>query len=165
MGQGEVVLALHFFEAAGGAFEGFGAFTVAVELVGGGFGAGDELDAVVVEGVDERDEAAGFVVIVGGEAGDRVQDEGVEMGGQRQVVAGAERGAAEGREVEAGDAGGGKRDVQRATHDYQAVRVGGGAAGELAEGVIQGGVGSGAGGDVPDGHAAKAGASEVAVAV
>ena len=103
MSQRQILSALHLFQPRGRTFESASAFARTVELVGRGASGGDEFHAVFVERVHEDDEAAGFVEIVGREARDGIEHEGVEVGGNGEVVAGAEWLAAEGIEFEAGD--------------------------------------------------------------
>ncbi len=114
MRQRQVFLALHFLQARGGAFENRGTFAAAVQIVRHGGGGGVEFHSVLVQGVDQGDEAAGFVEIVGREAGNAVDQQGVVVGGQRQIVASTQGNAAQGAEIEPGDAVGGERDGEPA---------------------------------------------------
>src|SRR5829696_6719743 len=105
-GHGEVVARAHLGEARDGAVElerlvaGLGP----VEVLRLGVGRDDELDAALVEHVDERDEALRLVAALGGDHRHALEQDGVVRARQRQVVRGAERAPAEIVEGEPGDA-------------------------------------------------------------
>lgn len=81
-------------------------------------GADDELAARLVQGVEEGDEAAGLVLESRRQHGDAVDDEGVVVRGQRDVVGRAE-GPDDLVEFPAGDAPPLPRDAERTAVDHQ----------------------------------------------
>src|SRR5579863_3306373 len=89
MTQRQIILALHFDQPAGGAFEFEASVAGFVEVFGRGVGGNEEFDFVFVERVDQGDEARGFVAVFGTHAGDADQDHRVIGVGDGDVVAGA----------------------------------------------------------------------------
>ena len=104
--QGEVVARAHLDEARGGAveLEGLAAGLGLVEVRRLGLGGDEQLDVVLVERVDQGDEALGLVAPVGAGSPGRLDDDRVEGAREREVVGRAERPLAEVGEGEAGDA-------------------------------------------------------------
>src|SRR5208282_6225278 len=92
----------HFIKARGGALEFEGLRAIAARKEGHRFArrGSDQLDAHVVEGVDQDDEPLGLVAFAWPKRGDAVDDEGVKALGDLKIIGRAERTAAEGVEVE-----------------------------------------------------------------
>ena len=77
MALGEIVLGAHLFEAADRAVELEAPVAAFVEVAGLRIGGGEELDLVLVQRVDQRDEARGLVAVLGAKLGDADEDDGV----------------------------------------------------------------------------------------
>src|SRR5689334_17816181 len=82
----EILLALHLDEARGGAFELEGAVAGAVEVLRLGVGGSEQFDLMLVERVDQSDEAGGLVAVLRAHARDADQDDRVIMAGHAQIV-------------------------------------------------------------------------------
>ncbi len=100
-----------------------------------------ELDAAIVEGVDQEDEALGGARIGAAETGNVVDHQRIVAMREAQIVARAERGVAEGREIEARGPhrSGGNGDFAPERNDRLRGRLG--AAGELLPEPIHGALG------------------------
>src|SRR3984893_10461614 len=91
----DVLLALHFDEPRDGALELENPVAAGVELLRQRGGGADEIAARLVERVDEDVEALGLVALVRAEPGDGLDDEGVEIAAERDIVRRPQRPAAE----------------------------------------------------------------------
>lgn len=101
----EISAALHLDEAACGAPKLGGEPLAAIKLRRPGRGAGEELDPVVVEGIDQVHEAARGIVHALGEHRDRGEKEGVEAARKLKIIRRAAPFAAERREIEPDEIG------------------------------------------------------------
>ena len=104
MRRREIIRGLHLDEARGGAPELERRVAGGVEGCRRCGGAADQLDAMLVEGIDQRDETFDLVAPGRFQRRDVVDDDGVEMGRDGKVIGGAERPAAQLGKREAGDA-------------------------------------------------------------
>ena len=109
---GQVFGGLHLDQPRGGAAEIESAIARGIEPVGQIIGGDDEMAAMLVELVDQHDEAPRLVALVGREPRHAVEDERVEMPGNGQEVGRAQRRAAELVEAGIGDALGRPRELE-----------------------------------------------------
>jgi len=123
MRQRSVVFRLHFDQPRGGAgeFEGFSAGVGLVERFGRGCGGGVEFDALVVERVDERDEAFGLVAVLRCDDGDIVDDQRVKRLRNRDEIEIAQGRLAEIGIGKARDAFARLRHDEGSAFDYQRI--------------------------------------------
>ena len=84
--QGQIVGAAHLDQARGGAFELEGAVAGDVEALRLGVGGGEQFDLMLVERVDQGDEARRLVAVLGPELGDADEDDRVEAAGDGEIV-------------------------------------------------------------------------------
>ena len=101
---GKIFGAAHFLEAADGALEFEAAVARRVKARGLGIGGGEQLDAMLVERVDQRHEARGLVAHGAAHHRNADDDHGVEALGDGEIVGGAARLAAQPLEREYRDA-------------------------------------------------------------
>jgi len=156
MRQRSVVFRLHFDQPRGGAgeFEGFSAGVGLVERFGRGGGGGVEFDALVVERVDQRDEAFGLVVVLRCDDRDIVDDQRVKRLRNRDEIE-----IAQGRLAEIGigkacDAPARLRHAERSAFDYERIGRWRLAVQQSVKALIEGCAGRYIGGDVVGGFSA-----------
>ena len=91
--QGEIGLRAHLDQARGGAVElvSLEAIARAIKPVGLGFGRGDELDRIVVERVDQNDEALGLVATLVVHDRNMIDHDGMKLMHDLEIVRGGER--------------------------------------------------------------------------
>src|SRR5260370_197644 len=119
--QGQIGLRAHLDQTGGGPLEfpRLEAVLGAVEHVGLGLGGGQKLQPVVVERVDQDDEALGFVASLVVHDRDAIDDEGVEFAGDLEISGRRQRLLAELVKAEARHTLGAARAAQRATEPPQ----------------------------------------------
>src|SRR5712672_363515 len=103
MGAGQVLLALHLDQTADGTPELKTQPVALVELGRRPGGRDDELHALVVEGIDQRDQPPRRVLLRLAQGRDLGQENGMEFLGQLGVVGSAARALAESGEAEPAD--------------------------------------------------------------
>ena len=100
----------------------------------------DQLDAHVVEGVDQDDEALRLVALARADHGDAVEDEGVKALGELEIVGRAERATAKRVEIEPRDAIDRLRHVEMAAEKLDVGRLAALVAGQRQERRVERGV-------------------------
>ncbi len=97
---------------------------VEIEILRLGLGGGEQFHLMLVERVDQGDEARRLVAILRAHFRDADKDDGVEMAGDREIIARAPRLAAQPLEGEDGDALQALRHVQGASARQLQLSVG-----------------------------------------
>src|SRR5690349_25114570 len=87
----QIVGALHFVQARNCPAKSFRGVAVRVQLFGGRSGGTDQLHILVIERVDQNDEAACFIALLGTKPRNMIDENGTERMRNREIVGGGER--------------------------------------------------------------------------
>src|SRR5262249_45177851 len=137
--QGEISLRAHLDQTRGRALElvRLEAFVGVIERVGLGLGGGDELDRMVVEGIDQDDEALSLVAPLIVHHRDMIEHDGVVLARDLEIVDGGQRLLAQIVKREARHSHDRARNANGASLYQQILRLPGVTRGEAAPGLIE----------------------------